>query len=577
MAGFEDKELVKRMCNTIKHRGPDDQGIFSNDNVTLGNRRLSVIDLEGGHQPIHNEEESVWVTYNGEIYNYQTLRTELEKLGHSFYTRSDTEVIVHLYEEFGENFTTKLRGMFAFALWDIDTEKLILARDGRGIKPLYYTNFNEGIIFASEIKSILECGIKRSLNLKAVDQFLSYRFVFGSDTMFEGVKSLLPGSLLLYEGGKAVTKNFLHLRVRGKLSENEKIVAEKLKKLLDEAVQLRLISDVPLGVFLSGGIDSTSIVGSMSVLVDDPVKTFTVGFDDGDEDFKKARLVAEYFGTDHHELIVDFDDMTKKFPKMIWHLDEPVADPAIVPFYFVSKLARNNVKVSLVGEGADELFGGYLHHKLAFSYANFLPEILKRKILMRLNAPSPINDRRFLLGNTENHIEFKKFFDKAHNSYDFLDKILLWEIRNVLPKFQLMRVDKITMAHSLEARVPYLDPKLIEYAVSIPNNLKLKALDGKYILKKAVKKSIPKPIIKSKKRIFTVPLRTWFREGLGEMLSYLYDSTMSEDRYLNREHIHKIINRKSARNSHFYHLWSLLMLELWYRIFIKEEKSWKFP
>jgi asparagine synthase (glutamine-hydrolysing) len=575
--GFEDKNLVKNMCNSVRHRGPDDVGTFFDTGIGLGNRRLSIIDLEGGHQPMHNEDESIWVTYNGEIYNYVELRGELKN--HDFYTSSDTEVVIHLYEEYGDSFVKKLRAMFALAIWDSNLKKLILARDSRGIKPLYYTICDGSLLFASEIKALLEYEeFKRGVSLIGVDQFLTYRSTIGGETLFQDIKSLLPGHLMIVQEGSISIEKYWDLRMNV-LNQGEEVITGEIRNLLEESIRDRLMSDVPLGAFLSGGIDSSTIVGIMSKLVDKPIKTFTAGFEEENDDFRCANLIAEHFNTDHRTLLVDYEEMTKYFPKIIWHMDEPVADPAMLPFYFASKLAREQVKVALVGEGADELFAGYMHHGLASRYTKIIPEFIRKKMLLRLNVPISRRNRgelyahRLLQGKSpDSQAAFKKALAAEG---DLLNKTLLWEIKNILPKYQLIRVDKMSMAHSLEARVPFLDQRLIEYSAKIPPYLKMNGFNGKYILKRAMYDFLPKEILTGKKRIFSAPLHRWFDNGLSEVAQiYLDDSTMVKHGFFTQEGLHKIFNRQKRtfrRETYSYSLWSLLMLEIWFRIFIDRE------
>jgi asparagine synthase (glutamine-hydrolysing) len=355
-----DKKLLRQMCTVIKHRGPDDDGIFLDDHIALGMRRLSIIDLKTGHQPIHNEDESIWIVFNGEIYNYRELRQFLEQKNHRFYTSSDTEVIIHLYEELGDDCVTMLNGMFAFAIWDANKKKILLARDRIGIKPLHYIILNNKLIFGSEIKSILQDSeVKRKVNLKALHHFLAFEYVPAPETMFEAIKKLPPGHILICENGNVSVRKYWDLKFTNRNKQPITYYSDRIYELLKKSVERRLISDVPLGAFLSGGIDSSSIVGLMSELMDEPVKTFSIGFEEESyNELKYARIIAEQFETEHYEEIIT-PDAVNLVNKIIQYLDEPFADVSVFPTYLVSELARKHVTVVLSGDGGDEQFAGY--------------------------------------------------------------------------------------------------------------------------------------------------------------------------------------------------------------------------
>ncbi|MCK5322188.1 MAG: asparagine synthase (glutamine-hydrolyzing), partial [Candidatus Aenigmarchaeota archaeon] len=388
--GFDDDVLLRKMSAIIKHRGPDQSGIFTDEHVGLAHRRLSIIDLKDGKQPIHNEDESVWVVYNGEIYNHVSLRNKLEKKGHRFYTNSDTEVIVHAYEEYGLNFASHFNGCFAFALWDKVNKRLVCVRDRVGIKPFYYTIVGNSFLFASEIKSLLiHPDVERAVDMQALNHFMSFRFTPNPSTLFKNIHSLGPGQVLVFEKGSIKLKKYWGVELsKGSIEEkNENYYASKIRELLDDSVRMRLMSEVPLGVYLSGGMDSSSIVASMSKMVDEPIKTFSVGFSDSKYDeTKDAQIVADEFGTDHHVLRLESDCM-KHLAKAIWHLDTPAVNAASVPTMLLSDFAGKKVKVVLNGDGGDEIFGGYDRYAVGMKlmkYRKIAPSLLRTKVVSPL-------------------------------------------------------------------------------------------------------------------------------------------------------------------------------------------------
>lgn len=603
IVGFEDKKLLKTMCDVISHRGPNDSGIYTDKNVGLGNRRLSIIDLAGGHQPISNEDESIWVTYNGEIYNYRELKEDLEKKGHKFYTGSDTEVLVHLYEEFGDYFVEKLRGMFAFAIWDSNKSKLLLGRDRLGIKPLYYVVDKGNFFFGSEIKSIIQYeNIKREVNLQALHNFLTLQYVPGPATMFKNIKKLQPGNLVSFQDGKIKISKYWDLKINISDVYSEESYSKSLLELLKQSVKIRLMSEVPLGVYLSGGMDSSSVVALMSEFVEEPIKTYTVGFGFKTDELKYARIVADYFETDHHELMVE-PEMIKFLPDVVWHFDEPVADPAALPTYLMSKETKKYVTVVLVGEGGDETFTGYPKYNIALSvqkYEKIIPNIFKKMIIPRISyflskVPLNLKLKKYLefaseftpilenrgdvfmklsaLGFDENEkkglyndeIKKIKFEESPIKSYvnkrsDFFKGMILYDSKVWLCDRLLMKIDKMTMANSIEARVPFLDHKLVEFMNNLPINLRLR----KYIFKKSMSKMLPKITLKRKKRGFVVPIDKWFEGELKEVTK----NVLSKSEFFNHKYISNILeNVRRVRNDH--KLWNLLNFELWYKIYIE--------
>ena len=603
MIGFEDKELLKRMCDVISYRGPNDSGAYIDKNVGLGNRRLSIIDLAGGHQPVHNEDETIWVTYNGEIYNYKELKESLEKLGHNFYTNSDTEVLIHLYENFGDYFVKKLRGMFAFAIWDRNKKKLLLGRDRLGIKPLYYTINDGNFFFGSEIKSILQFEeIKRSVNFHALHEFLTLQYVPGPETMFRNIKKLQPGHILTYQKGKIIIKKYWDIKIEPLIKMEENACSEHILNLLKDSVKMRLMSEVPLGVYLSGGLDSSAIVAIMSMVSDEPVKTYTVGFDHPTDEFKYAKIIAEQFNTDHQELIVKADT-TKILPEIVWHFDEPNADPASLPTYLMSKITKKKLTVVLVGEGGDETFAGYQKYKImlmtskykylfpkstayiASALSRFVPNKNLRKYLEFASEFIPLigkdsdayqkisalgftqKEKNELYSKKLRNLKLKENSIKTYltGSYDLFKRMMSFDMKVWLCDRLLMKVDKMTMASSIEARVPLLDHKLVEFANTIPVNLRLE----KRVFKRAVSKILPKVIVKRKKHGFAVPISTWFEGELKEIAIQVLDKLHKQD-YFRYNYIQDLLkNPQKFRNNH--KLWNLLNFDIWHKIYIEND------
>lgn len=599
MVGLEDRNLLKKMGKVIRHRGPDDSGIYVDKNVGLINQRLSIIDIKRGHQPIHNEERTIWVTYNGEIYNYLELKKELEKKKHKFYTASDTEVLVHLYEEYGDLFVKRLRGMFAFAIWDRKKKKLLLGRDRLGIKPLYYTINNGNLLFGSEIKSILQHEeVERKVDFQALHDFLTLQYVPGPRTMFQKIKKLQPGYILIFEKGKVKTKKYWDVEINPS-EKDEKLIVNYLINLLKESVKIRLMSEVPLGVFLSGGLDSSTVTGIMSMLVDEPVKTYTVGFDQPTDEFKYAKIVADHFDTDHHELTVKGNEV-KILPEIIWHFDEPLADPAALPTYLMSKVTKKHATVVLVGEGGDETFAGYPKYRfmlLAKKYKWLLPKSLApmSSFLSKISLNSTKKYLEFLsefisvfendgeaykkmsaLGFHEKDkkelysekLKMKKFKENPINTFlknkriDIFKRMVLFDMKVWLCDRLLMKVDKMTMASSIEARVPLLDHKLVEFMNTVPTNLKL----NKYIFKKSMVNILPKEILKRKKHGFAVPITKWFEGELKEIALEIL-SKLHKEEYFKYTYIQKLL-KNPRRFRHNQQLWNLLNFEIWHKIYI---------
>lgn len=614
---WDDQVLLKKMMSILTHRGPDDAGYYTDESVSLGHTRLSIIDLsEKGRQPIHNEDESIWITYNGEIYNFKELRKDLEKTGHRFYSNTDTEVIVHSYEEYGQDCIRKFNGCFAFAIWDSNKKELFLARDRIGIKPLYYFYKEGRFIFSSEIKAILLYEeFVRKVNTQALHDFLTFRFVPDPNTLFSGVKKLSPGHTITIKNQELLKKRYWDLNFHETdTAKSKEYYMQTTLKLLENSVERRLTSDVPLGVFLSGGIDSSSIVAFMSKLKDEPVKTFSIGFTDAGkfDESKHARLVAETFGTDHHEYYIDSKSV-EILPQVTWHLEEPAADIATVPTYILSKNAKKYVKVVLNGEGGDETFGGYDKYRVMLKidkYRKYYPESLGKNIVPKvLNLSPKINlinrlsdlsknmddenecyhtlvaaftenekmdlyQEKYLIENNgldaSTNITKQFFGQQEQNKLGLLDKMMQLDLKHLLPDDYLMKADRMTMANGLEARLPLLDHLLVEFAAAIPQELKIEGNTGKYILREAMKSILPKEIVKRKKQGFVVPTNKWITEELKDIaMNVLSESNLNKSDYFNPEYIEHILKHyKKSQTYYNRQFWSLFGFVIWHRVYI---------
>jgi asparagine synthase (glutamine-hydrolysing) len=605
------------MASVINHRGPDDEGIYVKNNVGLAHKRLSILDLSpAGHQPMSNEDGSIWIVFNGEIYNFLDLRDGLQKKGHTFRSRTDTETIIHLYEEKGVECVHDLRGMFAFAIWDENKKRLFCARDRAGKKPFVYAHTEDGLIFASELKSLLkDPALKRNLDYTAIHNYLTYQYVPSPMSIFTSVKKLPPAHILIYEGGNLKIKRYWNLSYQHKLQlSSVEEYGEQFRGLFEEAVKIRLRSDVPLGAFLSGGVDSSLVVAVMSRLMDQPVKTFSIGFEEeAYDEVAFARLIAEKYETDHHEFIVK-PDAVSILPQIVWHYNEPFADSSAIPTYYVSKMTRDFVTVALNGDGGDESFAGYERYvadKLADYYRRvppFMREGIIRRVLDKL--PHSTNRRnffrrlkRFVKGISEpperRYVRWICFFDnemkgdlytpsfkdlnREYDSVDltvkwyeqadaeqFLDRTLFVDVMSYLPEDLLVKVDIASMAHSLEARSPFLDHKVMEFAASLPPNLKLRGMETKFLLKHTLSDIVPKEILQRKKMGFGVPLDVWFRNDLKEMAyDVLLDQKSIERGYFRKEYVSKMLDEHvSKQYDHSYRIWALLFLELWHKMFV---------
>jgi asparagine synthase (glutamine-hydrolysing) len=604
-------EEVQSMCAAIVHRGPDDEGFFVAPGVGLGMRRLSIIDLATGHQPVGNEDGSIQVVLNGEIYNFQELRCDLERRGHSFYTATDTETIVHLYEDRGARCVEAMRGMFAFALWDGRNRTLLLARDRLGVKPLYYAEAGGRLLFASELKAILQLPeIERKLDPKSVNYLFTFQSTSRSDSIIEGVKKLPPGHILIAAAGKKpVIERYWDVRFEPDYGKSEDYFVERLRELLDESVRLRLVSDVPLGAFLSGGVDSSSVVAAMARLGADPLKTFSIGFKEAAyNELPHARSVAQRFGAEHHELVLE-PDALKIIDDLAWFLDEPFGDPSCIPTYMVSKLAAGHVKVALSGDGGDELFGGYDKYVVEGDDRRYkIPRLLRNALgaAARL-MPDGMRGRNMLyhfsLEGAERYLDSivlftdeqkRKLFRAdeiaASDPYEpwrrelraiaeadgnWLSALQYMDLMGYLPNDILTKVDRMSMAHSLEARDPLLDHKLVEFAATIPPELQLRGGVTKYIFKRALRGVLPDEIIDRRKQGFAVPLEHWFRGELDGFVRDLLFSSRSRQRGIfNFAFIDSFLKqheRRRSANLHVWtnvHVWTLISFELWCRTFL---------
>ncbi|HAF12574.1 MAG TPA: asparagine synthase (glutamine-hydrolyzing) [Blastocatellia bacterium] len=610
-----DEVLLSRMCAAIRHRGPDDDGFYINGPVGLGMRRLAIIDLQSGRQPIHNQDRTAWIVFNGEIYNYRELRNELEKFGHTFYTNSDTEAIIHAYDQYGIDCPKHLRGMFAFAIWDERTQELFLARDRVGKKPILYAQVNGQFVFGSEFSALLQHpDISRDIDSQALHYYLSFMCVPAPHTAYRAIKKLEPGHTLRWKKGEIKIERYWQPDFSRKVDISEQEAGERAIEILRDAVRVRLMSEVPLGAFLSGGIDSSAVVALMSEESSAPVKTFSIGFEEQDfSELHHARRVAEHVGADHHEFIVR-PDALEVLPLLVEHYGEPYADSSAIPTYYVARETRKHVTVALNGDGGDESFAGYERYaamRLAETYHR-LPSLLRDSVVKRAIGLIPSSEtkrsrvrdlKRFLqaasLPRLERYLRWVSVFDdeakqnlysenfqretqriSAANMLDpwfarangsgIVDASLLTDMMTYLPNDLLVKVDIATMAVSLEARSPFLDHKVIEFAASLPEKFKLRGLTTKYLLKRILKKILPAENLDRRKMGFGVPVGHWLR---GKLQPFLRETLLSE-KALKRglfkpEAVKQLVELHTRGERDYSHqLWTLLMLELWFERFI---------
>ncbi len=610
-----DHDLVARMCTAIRHRGPDDDGFYFNGAVGLGMRRLAIIDLKSGQQPIHNRDRSAWIVFNGEIYNYLELRAQLEKLGHSFYTNSDTEAIIHAYDQYGKDCPKHLRGMFAFAIWDERTQELFLARDRVGKKPLLYAQVNGQFVFGSEFSALLQHpDISKDIDFEALNHYLSFMCVPAPLTAYRAIRKLEPGHSLRFRNGEIKIERYWQPDFSKKVDISEQEAGEQAIRILRDAVKVRLMSEVPLGAFLSGGIDSSAVVALMSEESSTPVKTFSIGFEEQDfSELHHARRVAEHVGADHHEFIVR-PDALEVLPILVEHYGEPYADSSAVPTYYVARETRKHVTVALNGDGGDESFAGYERYaamRVAEKYHR-IPAVLRETVVRQAIELMPSSEtkrsrlrdvKRFVeaasLPKAERYLRWVSVFDSQAkldlytdtfrrqtqpnpaagiidpwfaraNGSGIVDAALLTDIMTYLPNDLLVKVDIATMANSLEARSPFLDHHVIEFAASLPEKYKLRGLTTKYLLKRVLRKLLPAEILGRRKMGFGVPIGHWFR---GKLQPFLRETILSEAALkrglFKPDAVKRMVELHTRSERDYSHqLWTLLMLELWFQRFI---------
>lgn len=603
------RATVEAMCDALVHRGPDDGAVVASGPLTMGMRRLSIIDLEGGRQPIPNEDESLWVVCNGEIYNYREVSVPLRRRGHRFRTASDVEVLLHLYEDYDLNFVRHLRGMFGFALWDARARRLIIGRDRLGIKPLYFTTDRRQLLFASELKGLVAAGIDREMNLEALHHYLTLSYVPAPLTCYKRVHKLLPGHILIADAEGVRMEQYWSLEHPDQpddISWRERL--ESLEGLLADAVRSHLVADVPIGVFLSGGLDSATVLSFMRDQVSGPISTFSVGFAEASfNELARARATATRFETDHHELVIPAS-ITDTVPALIDAFDEPFADSSAIPVYYLSQFARKHVKVVLSGEGGDEIFGGYQTYvasKLAHWYRR-LPGLLSRRLVPAVVDRLPVSHRRLsfdykakrfvrgaLRGAAGSHLAWKELFSEdakaelwAGPTDEFLPTPRLWEDLHTgcpstdwlarllwidlhlgLPDDMLTKVDRMTMAHSLEARVPLLDHPLVEFMASVPSSLKLRGFTTKYLMRRAVRHRLPRTVLRGPKRGFNVPMPSWLAGDLREFMNdTLAPGRIAQTGIFRPAAVSRLVAEHLTRVAdHSRALWALIVLEHWAR------------
>lgn len=596
------------MTDAMVHRGPDDEGLFVSGPVQLAHRRLSIIDVSSGHQPMYNEDESIAIVFNGEIYNHSALRAILEAKGHRYRTHSDTESILHAYEEFGDRFESHLTGMFAFAIWDRPRRRLVLSRDRLGIKPLYYTIHRGRLIFASEIKSILALkGIDRRVDLEALDAYLSLRYVPGPKTMFKDIHKLQPGHTMVVQNGTIVTRKYWELKFEERNCD-EHAAAQELEVLLSEVCQDHLMSEVPYGVFLSGGVDSSAVVAVLQKKLTNRLQTFTVGYEQAEDinEFDYAETVSRHVGTTHHKLTLQAQDFADWIPKLVWHLDEPVGDAACIPLYFLARYAKQRATVLQSGEGADEIFAGYSIYKkmewmngwqrtpwtpvartLSRALSSFVEtgkiaryaRLLGKPLEKRYRGVSGhfmegLREHLVKPGTFKSHDEtfaenmFSQYYSRVSSDHS-LNRMLFVDTNTWLPDDLLVKADKMTMAASVELRVPFLDHRVVEFAARLPVSFKIRHGQTKYILKKVMESYLPHDVIYRQKKGFPVPVSDWFKQGLNAIATeILLDSKSRVSGFLDLAYLQKMLNQHKAGVHDFSNeLWGILVLEWWFRTF----------
>lgn len=622
----EDKNMLQRMTESLHHRGPDQYGYYSDARCSLGHRRLSIIDLsEKGRQPLSNTDGSLWIVFNGEIYNFKELRDMLEKKGYHFSSETDTEVIIHAYEAFGTGCLQYLNGIFAFAIWDTKKKQLFLARDRIGVKPLYYAEKENNLFFASELKALLEHhDVQRLLNTQAVNEYLNLRFIPGPETIFKEIRKLQPGHFLLKDKERTIIQQYWFFSMEPE-EKSEQYFAKQVRAQIEQSVKMQMVSDVPLGAFLSGGIDSSAVVACMAKASETPIHTYSVTFSEKerDEEMRYARLIAEKFHTEHTEIEVHMDTF-KLLPKIVWHMDEPFGDPAALPTYLLAQATKKYATVILTGDGPDEIFGGYEQFRfmtIFHDYNKFVPKIIGKKIIPKLIEKTPKNilDKYFKYSASLGEEGMKRFYKIIDSLGDnpamynnlisvfteeesralFSDRnidvkktqkdiaqyipnnakketltnaMLYYDTKVTLPDDFLMKVDKTTMAHAIEARVPFLDHKMVELAARIPGRYKINFVKEKYILKQAMKDVLPKEIIQRRKERFFVPIDDWLSKEIKNTAETTIMNSPLTKQLFQKEQIEKMFkNHATSRLYYSRQIWNLLNLALWHKLYVEEK------
>ncbi len=612
------RHQLERMTQALYHRGPDDEGYYMDDRVALGIRRLSIIDLQGGHQPITNEDRSAWLVFNGELYNFKEIRQELQRKGHSFSSDGDAEVVVHAYEEYGTQCVERFNGMFAFAIWDRDRQRLFLARDRIGIKPLFYFRSNRQLVFASELKALLlHPSVPRRIDLHALDLFLSLEYIPAPRTIFEGIRKLQAGYSLVLEGGRVKLERYWDIPNRERAASHAAYI-EELDELMRSSVNLRLVSDVPLGAFLSGGIDSSSVVAYMSEDYGESIRTFSIGFrEKGYNELSFARAVSNQFSTNHTEEVLspNISDMAET---LVVQFDEPFGDFSIFPTFLVSKLASNQVKVALSGDGGDELFGGYDTYfaQRLDRYYQRIPQVVRQRAMPQIVArlrprptkkgsvnklkrfvegarlPAGLEHTRWMIfideaekdellqpdfrahlnGNRPLHL-FKTHFEDSPSDSP-LSRQQYVDIKTYLAESILTKVDRMSMATSLEVRVPLLDHRIVEFAVNLPSDLKVHGLERKVILRRLMSERLPKSVLRRPKQGFSSPLKLWLRGPLRPLMTdLLSDVRIRQCGYFRPECVDRwVSDHLAGRADHSHKLWALMVFELWHDEYMAPRK-----
>lgn len=597
-----DQQLLLRMADQMVHRGPNDSGVFCDGPVGLAMRRLSIIDLAGGHQPISTEDGRMTIVCNGEVFNFQALRKDLEARGHRFSTGSDTEVIAHQFEEEGPEAIQRLNGMFGFALWDRTDRTLYVVRDRLGVKPVYYAIHNGVLLFASEIKSILAYpGFPREVDPVALDDYFTFRYVPAPRTMFRGIQKLLPGHYLRVQGSRLVQERYWDLAVHQGDGRSVSSYEAEFAALLEDAVQLRLVSDVPLGVFLSGGLDSSVIAALMQRHNSRQVESFSIGFEGLADESSFAQVAAQAIGTHHHMRRVCVLD-TDLLPRLLWHLDEPIADPAILPTYYLAQFAKEQVTVALTGEGADELFGGYKKYRddAWVRLYRRIPRPARAQVFDRLLAHLPMvagrheNHRLFVMEDARRWLAWDEvilptwksrlygptlrhgLLARTEEPVDYTDHLdgltamLLTDVKTSLADDLLMKVDKMTMAHALEARTPFLDYRVVEFAFRLPPALKLSLRTNKVLLRRVAQRWLPQSVVTRRKHGFSVPIADWFRGSFREGLEGALGATAPA--WLNPSAVRDLLRQhRQGQADRSRELWAILCFAMWHRVMIEQQ------